>query len=68
MYRCDFKRIFDFAFSIIALILLSPIVIFVTSVLFIQNDGKPFFVQVRPGQHERLFIFIKFKKMNDKKD
>jgi lipopolysaccharide/colanic/teichoic acid biosynthesis glycosyltransferase len=36
--------------------------------LFFANQGKPFFVQTRPGKNERLFKIIKFKTMNDKKD
>jgi lipopolysaccharide/colanic/teichoic acid biosynthesis glycosyltransferase len=36
--------------------------------LFFFNNGKPFFVQERPGKNERLFRIIKFKTMNDKKD
>ncbi|MBT8279508.1 MAG: sugar transferase, partial [Bacteroidia bacterium] len=34
----------------------------------ISNQGKPFFLQERPGRHEKIFKIIKFKTMNDKKD
>lgn len=32
------------------------------------NDGKPFFLQDRPGYREKCIRIIKFKSMNDKKD
>jgi lipopolysaccharide/colanic/teichoic acid biosynthesis glycosyltransferase len=32
------------------------------------NQGKPFFLQRRPGKDGRIFTIIKFKTMNDKKD
>jgi lipopolysaccharide/colanic/teichoic acid biosynthesis glycosyltransferase len=47
---------------------LFPILFGVTVLLFIANDGKPFFFQLRPGKDERIFKIIKFKTMNDKKD
>lgn len=32
------------------------------------NKGKLFFFQKRPGLHGRIFLIIKFKTMNDRKD
>jgi lipopolysaccharide/colanic/teichoic acid biosynthesis glycosyltransferase len=40
----------------------------VTIGLFFANQGKPFFIQKRPGLHGRIFKIVKFKTMNDKKD
>jgi len=68
MYKRIFKRIIDFTIALISLILLSPILLLVTICLYINNNGKPFFFQVRPGLNERVFKIIKFKTMNDKKD
>lgn len=68
MYKLFFKRILDFCISIIGLFLLSPVFIIITILLFIKNDGKPFFFQKRPGKNERIFKLIKFKTMTDKKD
>jgi lipopolysaccharide/colanic/teichoic acid biosynthesis glycosyltransferase len=45
-----------------------PILFGATIILFIANDGKPFFFQLRPGINGQLFNIIKFKTMNDKKD
>lgn len=58
----------DFLVSLVALLLLSPILIMVTGFLFFANNGKPFFTQLRPGKNERIFKVIKFKTMNNKKN
>ena len=68
MYTRIFKRILDFTLSLVAFIAFSPIFIIITIMLFITNNGKPFFYQSRPGKDEKLFKIIKFKSMNDKKD
>ena len=68
MYKPIIKPFFDFLAAFIGLLLLSPILIIVTILLAIANNGKPFFFQKRPGQHERIFRIIKFKTMNDLKD
>jgi lipopolysaccharide/colanic/teichoic acid biosynthesis glycosyltransferase len=36
--------------------------------LGIANQGKPFFIQPRPGKNGKVFNIIKFKTMNDRKD
>ncbi|MFN1215992.1 sugar transferase [Chryseobacterium kwangjuense] len=68
MYKNFLKRIIDFFIALVALILLSPVFIVVTVLLYIANQGKPFFFQARPGLNEKMFKIIKFKTMNDKKD
>ena len=68
MYSKYFKRFIDFFASLCSLVLLSPIFILVTILLFFANQGKPFFFQDRPGKDERIFKIIKFKTMNDRKD
>src|SRR5690554_2282121 len=68
MYKNYFKRIFDFLAALFGLLILSPIFIIVTVALFFANQGKPFFLQERPGKNQRIFKIIKFKSMNDKKD
>lgn len=68
MYKKFIKRILDFFISFTCLIIVAPIFIAITILLFIANHGKPFFVQVRPGKDEKEFKIIKFKTMNDKKD
>ncbi|MEE1963189.1 sugar transferase [Allomuricauda taeanensis] len=68
MYRLFFKRILDFVLSVIGFTLLFPIFILIWFILLFVNNGKPFFLQPRPGKNERVFHIIKFKTMTDKKD
>lgn len=68
MYKKYIKRLFDFIFALVGLVILSPIFIIVSIGLYFANSGKPFFFQRRPGKNEKIFSIIKFKTMNDKKD
>jgi len=68
MYKAFGKRILDLTISFVLLILLSPIFTLVTLALLVNNKGKPFFYQDRPGLKEKRLRIIKFKSMNDKKD
>lgn len=68
MYKNFIKRILDFVIASVALVLLSPVLIVVMIGLYFANQGKPFFLQRRPGKNEKIFRIIKFKTMNDKKD
>lgn len=67
-YRQFFKRFWDFVLSLIAIIVLSPLLLILTIVGAIAMHGNPFFVQKRPGKNERIFNLIKFRSMNNKKD
>lgn len=62
------KRGTDFILALVGFIILSPVFIIVTFLLLIVNNGKPFFLQRRPGKDARIFKVIKFKTMNDRKD
>jgi lipopolysaccharide/colanic/teichoic acid biosynthesis glycosyltransferase len=68
MYKNYIKRIIDFTAALIGFILLFPILFVVSILLYIANNGKPFFTQLRPGKNEVIFKIIKFKTMNDKRD
>ncbi|WP_394907277.1 sugar transferase [uncultured Mesonia sp.] len=68
MYKNAIKPLLDFLAALVGLLILSPIFIVVTLALALANNGKPFFVQKRPGKNERIFSIIKFKTMNDKRD
>lgn len=74
MYAKFFKRFFDFLLSLIALIVLSPILLILTIIGAIAMRGNPFFVQKRPGKinkktgKEKIFKLIKFRTMSNKKD
>jgi lipopolysaccharide/colanic/teichoic acid biosynthesis glycosyltransferase len=68
MYKLYFKFIIDFVIALILLIALSPVITITIIGLYIVNQGKPFFFQLRPGKNGKLFKIVKFKTMNDKKD
>lgn len=68
LYRNLLKRIIDFILSLTAFIVLLPVFLVVTLLLYIANQGKPFFLQPRPGKHGNIFRVIKYKTMNDQKD
>lgn len=68
IYNNFFKPLLDFLLALVGLMLLSPLFLMVTLLLTIANQGKPFFIQPRPGKHTKVFHIIKFKTMHDKKD
>lgn len=73
MYARFFKRFLDFFLSLIALIVLSPVLVILTVAGAVAMKGNPFFVQTRPGKKrsdgtERLFKLIKFRTMSNKTD
>jgi undecaprenyl phosphate N,N'-diacetylbacillosamine 1-phosphate transferase len=68
MYNSFFKRILDLIIATINLVLLAPLFIIITIVLYIANDGEPFFIQKRLGKNDKTFHIIKFKTMTSQKD
>ncbi len=68
MYKKYVKRGLDIAFSLTALLLLSPL-FFLLAVLVRCRLGAPvLFWQERPGKDGRIFTLCKFRTMTDKKD
>jgi len=57
------KRGFDIIFSLILLILLSPIMLLLMIVIPLESKGGPFFIQKRITQYNRSFNIIKFRTM-----
>lgn len=69
MYKHFFKRFFDFCISLIALIIISPILLVIIIWLHFANKGAgAFFFQERPGKDAKIFKVIKFKTMTDERD
>lgn len=73
MYAKFFKKFFDFTLSLIAIIVLSPVLLILIAVGAIAMRGNPFFVQARPGKkgkdgQEKIFKLIKFRTMDNRKD
>ena len=58
----------DFALSLIALVVLSPVLLGLTVLGAVKMKGNPFFVQERPGKDEKIFKLIKFRTMTCEKD
>ena len=50
------------------MILLLPVYLVVTVLLYFANNGSPFFFQARPGKGGKVFKIVKYKTMNDLKD
>ena len=68
MYRKYFKRLFEVICSLLALIVLTPLLL-VTAILVRIKLGSPvIFKQKRPGLHEKIFTLYKFRTMTDQKD
>lgn len=68
MYRNIIKPFFDFLIAFITLVILSPLLLIVTALLAIANNGNPFFLQHRPGKSGRIFRIVKFRTMTNEKD
>lgn len=69
IYREYIKRVLDFVFALLLLILLSPLLLVVTIWLHFENKGAgAFFTQERPGKDEKIFRLYKFKSMTDERD
>lgn len=68
MYRFFLKRVLDLVLSIVGFLVLFPIFMVVWFILLFVNNGRPFFLQPRPGKDEKVFSILKFKTMTDKKD
>lgn len=67
MYAKYIKRMLDFALSLAALIILSPVLLAI-AILVRCNLGNPvFFLQDRVGKSEKTFTMYKFRTMSDKR-
>jgi lipopolysaccharide/colanic/teichoic acid biosynthesis glycosyltransferase len=69
MYKKLFKRLLDFCIALVALVCLSPLLLFVVIWLHFANKRSGvFFYQERPGKDEKMFKIVKFKSMTDERD
>lgn len=59
-----FKRIFDIIFSLLVLIILSPFLLIIALIIYIDDPhGSPIFTQTRIGKDGKAFKFYKFRSM-----
>jgi len=74
MYAKFFKRVLDFILSLLALLVLSPVLLILTIIGAVAMKGNPFFTQLRPGKiskktgQEKIFKLVKFRTMSNAKD
>lgn len=68
MYKKFFKRFFDIILSLIAIIILSPVYLIISILVFIFMGWPILFKQPRPGKNEKIFNMYKFRTMTNKKD
>jgi lipopolysaccharide/colanic/teichoic acid biosynthesis glycosyltransferase len=72
MYTKFWKRFLDFILSLLALIVLSPVLLILIAVGAVAMKGNPFFTQPRPGRkgkdgREKIFYLIKLRSMSNKR-
>lgn len=57
------KRIFDFIFSLFALIIFSPVIIIISLIIWLYDFGPVFYMAPRIGKNGKLFKMFKFRSM-----
>ncbi len=67
-YRKFLKRPMDFILSLLAIIVLSPVLIIVAILVRFKLGSPVLFKQKRPGLNEKIFMMYKFRTMTDEKD
>ena len=68
IYRKFLKRPMDFILSLMAIIVLSPVLIIVGVLVRFKLGSPVLFKQKRPGLNEKIFTMYKFRTMTDEKD
>ena len=68
IYRRFLKRPMDFILSLMAIIVLSPVLIIVGVLVRLKLGSPVLFKQRRPGLNEKIFTMYKFRTMTDEKD
>ena len=68
MYKKYIKRFLDIIISLVALIILSPVMLIVAILVRVKLGSPVIFKQERPGKDEKIFKLYKFRSMSDKKD
>lgn len=68
MYERYLKRPLDFILSLLAIIILSPILLITAFLVRIKLGSPVLFQQKRPGLNEEVFTMYKFRSMTDETD
>ena len=67
MYCKLWKRIFDITISLIAIVVLSPVLLIVWLLVRLKLGAPAIFKQKRPGKDEKIFTLYKFRSMTDER-
>lgn len=68
MYRTFIKRLLDFLLSLIAIVILSPVMLILIVMVKCRIGSPVFFKQERPGKNEKIFKMYKFRTMTNEID
>ena len=68
IYRRYIKRFIDIVLSLLAIIILSPLLIILALLVRIRLGSPVIFRQQRPGYHGKIFGLCKFRSMTDERD
>lgn len=68
MYKKFIKRFLDLILSLMALILLMPLMLIIYILVRVKLGKPAIFKQERPGKDEKIFTLYKFRTMTDEKD
>lgn len=68
IYGRFLKRAMDFILSLIAIVILSPILLVVALLVRVKLGSPVLFKQKRPGLNENIFMMYKFRTMTDERD
>ena len=68
MYRKYIKRLLDIVISLVALVVLSPVLLVLAILVRCKLGASVIFHQERPGYHEKIFKLCKFRTMTDERD
>jgi len=68
IYRDYFKRPIDFILSLLAIIVLSPVMLIVAILVRAKLGSPVIFKQKRPGLNEKIFTLYKFRTMTEDRD
>ena len=68
MYKKFMKRFLDLVLSIMAFIILMPLMLIIYTLVRVKLGKPAIFKQQRPGKDEKIFTLYKFRTMTDEKD
>lgn len=68
LYRKYFKRTLDIIFSLLFIIILSPLLLLITCLVRLKLGSPILFKQQRPGMNETIFTIYKFRTMTNERD